>query len=206
MSYERLQQQITDLVEQYIADGVDHWPLMDQLIYLGPHLRSGQGAVGKVKPGSQPPGNLGADDLHKAILDAAQDWAYTLDGHRVARDQSLALLPDFAGRRLDRGTKEHTAILHGRTGLYASVSRWHLSVRIFLGYERPADRYPSAECPHCHYRDKRGAGSIRARETMAFCANPDCRDEHDRRHEWNRIVLEDFVRDALLRGRLMCSP
>ena len=196
-AFERLQQQIDDLAVGYIADDAETRPLMQQLLILGPHERASNDIVGKTRPASRPPGNLTARQLYDTVLDEALDWAWTLGGTRIKRDRCLQTIPILVGQRLDSNDRDRIKILHGYTGLFSCVGRWHLKVRIFLRYDKPADRYPSAQCPHCQYRDESGAGSIRARDMVAFCANPDCRDDHNRRHEWNRIVLEELVRDAL---------
>ena len=197
-AYQRLQQQIDDLIVRYSADDAENRPLMQQLLVLGRHEKASRDVVGKTQPTSRPPGNLTARDLHDQILDEALKWAWTLGGTRIILRQCMRILPELVGQRLDSQNRERTNILHGQSGLYACVGRWHLKVRIHLKYDQPAARYPAAECPNCHYRDEHGAGSIRARNWVAFCANPDCRDEHDRRHEWNQIILEELVRDALL--------
>jgi hypothetical protein len=160
---------------------------MEQLRYLGPHLKSAGGVVGKVQPGSKPPGNLNAGQLYTRIVKDAAAWAYTLSGER--QTNSLVLLPVLAQQRVDSGTAD---ILHGRRGLYAEVATWHVAARITLGYDKAADRYPSAICPECQYCDTRG-GSIRSSETIAWCSNLDCRNEHGKRNEWSISSLRFMI-------------
>lgn len=193
---DRLRDQVRDLTQQFIDDDVDERPLMQQLVYLGPHIIPARDVVGKTQPTSRPPGNLAAHQLHDTIMAEALTWAWTLSGARVRQDRCLLILPVLAQQRVDTGDNDKTKILHGRTGLYSAVGKWHLSVRILLGYDRPADRYPLATCPQCHQRDDRG-GTIRARETLAWCSNPDCRDEHGHRTEFSILYLQQLLRDAI---------
>lgn len=194
---DRLRRQIDDLTVRYIDEDVDERPLMQQLRYLGPHIQTGAGIVGKTRPTSKPPGNLSAHQLHDRIVGEATSWAWTLGGARIRQDRCLTLIPVLAQQRVDSGDSDKTRILHGRSGLYANVGQWHLRIRIFLGYDKPADRYPAATCPHCHQRDDRG-GTIRARETLAFCANAECRDDHGHRHEFSILYLQDLLRNTAL--------
>ncbi len=175
---ERLNQQIGDLTGRYTGNLCDDRPLMEQLEYLGPHLRPSFGVARKIQPSSRPPGNLTAHQLHRRIMLEAADWAWTLGGHTIRQDRCLPTIPVLAEQRIASGQPEKTRILHGPTGLYATVGGWHLKARIFLGYDRPADRYPHAICPHCQMK-----GSIRGHGSRGWCANPDCRDETGRRRD-----------------------
>jgi hypothetical protein len=180
---DRLRRHIDDLTTRYVGYDYDERPLMEQLRYLGPHLKTAGGVVGKIQPGSKPPGNLNPGQLHAKIVKDSASWAYTLSGQPQANP--LPMLVVLAQQRIDSGTAE---ILHGKRGLYSEVAMWHKSALIVMGYERAADRYPSAQCPECHYHDSRG-GSIRASETVAWCANPDCRDEQGHRRDWSVLSL-----------------
>lgn len=207
----RLRHQIRDLTEQYVdEDGDQHRPLMTQLLVLGPHLRPSQDVVGKIQPRSTPPGNLDARQLYDTITGEAEAWAMTLAGHRVRKSQALKYLPTLAAQldsddqRLHaRGPFEGARGHEHPTGLYSNVGRWHSQVRIALHYDVRPTHYPLATCPHCHYRDHRG-GSIKARETLAWCANPrtdengrrECADEHGFRREFSILYLQDLLRQA----------
>jgi len=193
---DRLRRQVDDLTVRFIDEDVDERPLMDQLRYLGPHISIRLGIVGKTQPASKPPGNLAARQLYDRIISEALSWAWTLGGARIRPDRALPVLPVLAQNRVDSSSTEKQTLLHGRGGLYSTVAEWHMSSRVMLGYDRPADRYPTATCPHCAYRDKHG-GSIRAREALAWCSNPDCRDEQGRRHEWSTLALRDMLREAV---------
>lgn len=198
---ERLRVQTRDLTETFIDDDGDaHRPLMTQLRVLGPHMHSPRGIAGKTQPSSRPPGNLTAYHLHRRIIDEATSWAWTLSGSHIKPSQAMKLLPTLAQQRIDSGNPEKQKLLYGRTGLYATVAEWHRSIRIFMGYDKPADRYPTADCPECHYRDRRG-GSIRANEELAWCGNPDCRDENGHRHEWWLPVLQAMLADSIRAAR-----
>lgn len=199
----RLKHQIRDLTEQYVDDDGDiHRPLMQQLLVLGPHLRPSQDVVGKIQPRSTPPGNLDARQLHDAITGEAKSWAMTLTGHRVRESQALALIPTLAAQLDSDDPRLHTrepfegANGHQhQAGLYSTAGRWHSQVRVHLHYDIRPSHYPLATCPHCQWRDRHG-GSIRARETLAYCSNRDCRDEHGFRREFSILYLQDLLRQA----------
>jgi hypothetical protein len=153
---DRLKQQINDLSVRFVDedDGIDDRALLQQLRYLGPHCLPSQGVVGKIQPGSKPPGNLSARQLHDQILSEAKGWVYTLGGEdfrNVLEHRAMALIPDLAQRHTDR--RDHDGdLLHGAEGLHRHVGRWHLSACIAMGYDRPSNQYPSATCPECHVR------------------------------------------------------
>lgn len=189
----RFRAHIRDLVEQYIdEDGDAYPPLLEQLLTTGRHLRSNQDVVGKVQPRSTPPGNLEARELYDRIHGEGNTWAEMLAGHPIRGSEALKMLPVLAARLPSNDQR-----LHKRpSGLYSTAGRWYVSVRIFLRYEPKPSHYPRATCPHCGFRNSAG-GSIYARETLAWCANPGCHDDKGHRQEFSILYLRSLLIDAV---------